>query len=43
MRIADADVISVSGMWRSDLIQRAPKLDFMQSISAGATRTCGRR
>jgi len=35
VRIADADVVSVSGMWRNNLIPRAPKLKFIQSISAG--------
>jgi phosphoglycerate dehydrogenase-like enzyme len=34
-RIADADVLSVSGLWRNELIERAPKLRFIQSISAG--------
>src|SRR4029078_9443 len=35
VRIADADVVSVSMMWRNNLISRAPKLKFIQSISAG--------
>jgi D-2-hydroxyacid dehydrogenase (NADP+) len=35
VRIAEADVVSVSGMWRNNLIARAPKLKFIQSISAG--------
>jgi phosphoglycerate dehydrogenase-like enzyme len=35
VRIADADVVSVSMMWRNSLIARAPKLKFIQSISAG--------
>ena len=35
VRIADADVLSVSMMWRNSLVQRAPKLKFIQSISAG--------
>ena len=34
-RIGEADVLSVSMMWRSELIARAPKLVFIQSISAG--------
>jgi phosphoglycerate dehydrogenase-like enzyme len=34
-RIGDADVVSVSMLWRNDLIARAPKLRFIQSISAG--------
>ena len=35
VRLADADVLSVSMMWRNSLIARAPKLKFIQSISAG--------
>jgi len=35
VRIVDADVVSVSMMWRNNLIARAPKLKFIQSISAG--------
>jgi D-2-hydroxyacid dehydrogenase (NADP+) len=35
VRTADADVLSVSMMWRNSLIPRAPKLKFIQSISAG--------
>ena len=34
-RIGDADVVCVSMMWRNDLVARAPKLKFIQSISAG--------
>src|SRR5580693_3221714 len=34
-RIADADVLVVSGLWRNDLIARATKLRFIQSIGAG--------
>jgi D-2-hydroxyacid dehydrogenase (NADP+) len=34
-RIGEVDVISVSGMWRNDLIPRARKLKLIQSISAG--------
>lgn len=33
--IPDADVLVVSGLWRNELIERAPKLSFIQSISAG--------
>ena len=33
--IAEADVLSVSGLWNDALIPRAPKLRFIQSISAG--------
>src|SRR4051812_4750683 len=35
VRVADADVVSVSMMWRNNLIARAPRLKFIQSISAG--------
>jgi phosphoglycerate dehydrogenase-like enzyme len=34
-RIPEADVVLVSGLWRNDLLTRAPKLRFIQSISAG--------
>jgi D-2-hydroxyacid dehydrogenase (NADP+) len=34
-RIAQADVLLCSGLWRNDLIPNAPKLRFVQSISAG--------
>lgn len=34
-RIAEANVLSVSGLWRNELIASAPKLAFIQSISAG--------
>jgi D-2-hydroxyacid dehydrogenase (NADP+) len=34
-RIAEADVLLVSGLWRNELIAQAPKLAFIQSISAG--------
>jgi phosphoglycerate dehydrogenase-like enzyme len=34
-RIAEADVLLCSGLWRNDLIPRAPRLRFVQSISAG--------
>jgi D-2-hydroxyacid dehydrogenase (NADP+) len=35
-RIGDADVLVVSGLWRNELIERAEKLRFIQSISAGS-------
>ena len=35
VRIGDADVLSISGLWRNNLIARAPKLKFIQSISSG--------
>ncbi len=34
-RVAEADVLLCSGLWRNDLIPRAPRLRFIQSISAG--------
>lgn len=34
-RIAEADVLVVSGLWRNDLVAMAPKLKFIQSIGAG--------
>jgi phosphoglycerate dehydrogenase-like enzyme len=34
-RIGEADVVVVSGMWRNDLLDRAQRLHFIQSIGAG--------
>jgi D-2-hydroxyacid dehydrogenase (NADP+) len=34
-RIGEADVIVVSGFWKNDLLAKAPRLKFIQSISAG--------
>ncbi len=34
-RVGEADVLVVSGLWRNELIERAGKLRFIQSISAG--------
>jgi D-2-hydroxyacid dehydrogenase (NADP+) len=34
-RIGEADVLCVSGLWRNELIGLAPRLAFIQSISAG--------
>jgi phosphoglycerate dehydrogenase-like enzyme len=34
-RIPEADVVVVSGLWRNELIKRATKLRFIQSIGAG--------
>jgi phosphoglycerate dehydrogenase-like enzyme len=34
-RIADVNVLLCSGLWRNELIPSAPKLAFIQSISAG--------
>jgi D-2-hydroxyacid dehydrogenase (NADP+) len=34
-RIGEADVLSVSGLWRNEFIELASRLAFIQSISAG--------
>ena len=34
-RINDADVFVVSGFWDNDLLERASKLKYIQSIGAG--------
>jgi len=34
-RIGEADVLLLSGLWRNELVAKAPKLAFIQSISAG--------
>jgi phosphoglycerate dehydrogenase-like enzyme len=34
-RAAEADVVVASGLWRNELIASAPKLRFIQSVSAG--------
>lgn len=34
-RIGEADVVSVSGMWKNDIIPHATRLKFVQSISSG--------
>jgi len=34
-RIAEADVLACSGLWRNEFIALAPRLAFIQSISAG--------
>ena len=34
-RIGEADVLLVSGLWRSELLEKAGRLRFIQSISAG--------
>jgi len=45
-RIPEADVLVVSGLWRNELIERAAKLRFIQSIGAGtdqfSARGCAR-
>jgi phosphoglycerate dehydrogenase-like enzyme len=34
-RVEEADVLVISGLWRNELLKRASKLKFIQSISAG--------
>src|SRR4051812_36749985 len=34
-RIANVEVLCISGLWRNELIAAAPRLAFIQSISAG--------
>jgi phosphoglycerate dehydrogenase-like enzyme len=34
-RIGEADVLVISGLWHNQLLDRAPKLRFIQSIGAG--------
>jgi phosphoglycerate dehydrogenase-like enzyme len=34
-RVHEADVLVVSGLWRNELLHAAPRLRFIQSISAG--------
>jgi phosphoglycerate dehydrogenase-like enzyme len=34
-RVAEADVLLCSGLWRNEFIAQAPRLAFIQSISAG--------
>jgi D-2-hydroxyacid dehydrogenase (NADP+) len=34
-RVGEADVVSVSGMWKNDIIPHATRLKFVQSISSG--------
>jgi phosphoglycerate dehydrogenase-like enzyme len=34
-RIAEADVLVISGLWKNDLIERAKRLRYVQSIGAG--------
>jgi len=34
-RLPEADVLVVSGLWRNTLLDKAPRLGFIQSISAG--------
>jgi D-2-hydroxyacid dehydrogenase (NADP+) len=34
-RIVKANVVVISGFWKNDLLQKAPGLKFIRSISAG--------
>jgi D-2-hydroxyacid dehydrogenase (NADP+) len=34
-KVADADVLVVSGLWRNELLERAKKVRFIQSVGAG--------
>jgi phosphoglycerate dehydrogenase-like enzyme len=34
-RIGEADVLVISGLWNNDLLDRAPRLKFIQAIGAG--------
>lgn len=34
-RVGEADVLVISGLWRNDLLERATRLRFIQSIGAG--------
>jgi len=34
-RLGESDVLVISGLWRNDLLDHAPKLRFIQSIGAG--------
>jgi phosphoglycerate dehydrogenase-like enzyme len=34
-RVAEADVLVISGLWQNDLLERAKRLRFIQSIGAG--------
>ena len=42
-RIADADVLVISGLWRNELLPRAKRLRFIQSIGAAPTSSRKRR
>jgi D-2-hydroxyacid dehydrogenase (NADP+) len=35
VRVHEADVLVVSGLWRNELLRKADRLRFIQSISAG--------
>ncbi len=34
-RVGEADVLVISGLWRNDLVEKATRLRFIQSIGAG--------
>jgi len=40
-RIGEADVLLVSGLWRNELLEKAGRLRFIQSISAGTDQYPG--
>ena len=42
-RIGEADVLVISGLWRNDLLPRAKRLRFIQSIGAGTDQFSRRR
>ena len=42
-KIANADVLSVSMMWKNELAPKAKRLKLIQSISAGTEHACGVR
>lgn len=37
-RLPEADVLVVSGLWKNDLLGHAPRLKYLQSVSAGTDR-----
>jgi phosphoglycerate dehydrogenase-like enzyme len=34
-RVGDAEILVISGLWRDEILDRAPRLSFIQSIGAG--------
>lgn len=34
-RLGEADVLVISGLWRNELVEKAPRLSYIQSIGAG--------
>lgn len=37
-RVSEADVLVISGLWRNELLDAAPRLRFVQSVSAGVNQ-----